>query len=276
MKRLYILSIVAVMLMPMAVGAQTEEELAPEFCGRLSAGIDKKIVKGLHVSLEEEIRMTDNFSKFGRFHTSVGMTYKVHNNIKLGLGYTLINPYDSDDKSFKFRHRVYADITGTLKPGKWNISLKERLQLTHRSGNYNVYQNPANALMLKSRLTFKYKGFAHVIPYAFVEIRSYHNAPVISAAYDGSSYLPIPDSDQSSDTQGWFINGFNGAYINRVRTSLGMDIKLTKNHTLNIFFLADYVNDKVIDANAEGTKLKSYTRQTGFVGSIGIGYEFSF
>ena len=276
MRKLCIYCIAVAMLLPMTVIAQTEEKLDAEFGGRLSASIDKKIVKGLHVFVEEEVRMDDNFRSFGRFQTTLGVSYKVHNNIKLGVGYALINPYDSDDKDFKFRHRIYADITGTLHLGQWNISLKERFQMTHRSGDFNVYQNPANALTLKSRLTFKYKGFGRFEPYAFVEIRSYHNAPVVSAAYDGYGYFPIPDSDQNSDTPGWFLQGFKGTYINRVRSSLGIDVKLSKQHTLNVYFLADYVRDKVLDANAEGTKLKSYTKQTGFVGSVGVGYEFSF
>jgi hypothetical protein len=34
--------------------------------------------------------------------------------------------------------------------------------------------------------------------------------------------------------------------------------------------------DKQVDANAEGTKLKSYTKEIGFRGWIGAGYEFAF
>ena len=34
--------------------------------------------------------------------------------------------------------------------------------------------------------------------------------------------------------------------------------------------------DLVVEANAEGTKLKSYTKETGFVGWVGVGYEFGF
>lgn len=71
----------------------------------------------------------------------------------------------------------------TLKYANWNFSLKERLQLTHRTGDYNIYQNPANALMLKSRLTAKFVGFRKVEPYAYFELRNYLNAPVIKAAY---------------------------------------------------------------------------------------------
>ena len=55
-----------------------------------------------------------------------------------------------------------------------------------------------------------------------------------------------------------------------------MDVKLDKHNKLNFYLLGDYVIDKVVDANAEGTKLKSYTKETGFRGWIGAGYEFAF
>ena len=36
------------------------------------------------------------------------------------------------------------------------------------------------------------------------------------------------------------------------------------------------VSDKVVDANADGTKLKSYTKEKGFKGTLGAGYVFAF
>jgi hypothetical protein len=51
---------------------------------------------------------------------------------------------------------------------------------------------------------------------------------------------------------------------------------LDKRNTLNFYILCDYLMDKQVDANAEGTKLKSYTKETGFRGWIGAGYEFAF
>ena len=55
-----------------------------------------------------------------------------------------------------------------------------------------------------------------------------------------------------------------------------MDIKLDKRNTLNFYILTDYLMEKQVDANVEGTKLKSYTKETGFRGWIGAGYEFAF
>ena len=262
--------------LPFMAFSQTNIALDPEIGGRISVVADWRIVRGLHLWLEEEARFDNNFGSFDRLQTTMGINYKVHPNIKLGLGYALINGYGAKSESFKNpRHRFMADAMGTLHFGNWNLSLKERFQVTRRTGDFNMYQNPQNALTLKSRLKAQYKGFGMVRPYAYFEVRNYLNAPVIEAAYDGSVYVNIDDYSEEGEA-GWFLTGFNGGYVNRLRGSLGADIRLDKHNIVNVYFLGDYLMDKVVDANAEGTKLKSYTKETGFRGWIGAGYEFAF
>ena len=138
---------------PLIAFSQTDVALDPEFGGRVSICLDKRISKGLHVSLEEEVRFDNNFGSLDRLQSTVALSYKVHPNIKLGIGYVFINGYGANTNSFKDpRHRFMVDATGTLHLGNWNLSLKERFQVTHRSGEFNVYQNPQNAMTLKSRL----------------------------------------------------------------------------------------------------------------------------
>lgn len=255
--------------------AQTDVDLDPEFGGRLSVSVDKKLARGLHVSLEEEIRMDNNFGSFDRFHTTLGLSYKVNDYLKLGVGYAMINPYSSSNSAFKgSRHRLMLDATGSLRFGDWRLSLRERFQATYRSGDMNEYQNPRTALTLKSRLKLSYKGLRRIEPYAYVELRNTLNAPVISASYDGTNYLTNALS-QYGDA-GWFIDSWTGVYVNRVRGSVGFDYRLSKASSIDVSLMADRIMDKVVDANAEGTKLKSYTRETGFVGWINIGYSYSF
>lgn len=255
--------------------AQTDVDLDPEFGGRLSVSVDKKLARGLHVSLEEEIRMDNNFSSFDRFHTTLGLSYKVNDYLKLGVGYAMINPYSSSNSAFKSsRHRLMLDATGSLRFGDWRLSLRERFQATYRSGDMNEYQNPRTALTLKSRLKLSYKGLQRIEPYAYVELRNTLNAPVISASYDGTNYLTSALSQYGE--AGWFIDSWSGVYVNRVRGSVGFDYRLSKASSIDVSLMADRIMDKVVDANAEGTKLKSYTRETGFVGWINIGYSYSF
>lgn len=255
--------------------AQTDVDLDPEVGGRLSVSVDKKLARGLHISLEEEIRMDNNFGSFDRFHTTLGLSYKVNDYLKLGVGYAMINPYSSSDGAFKSsRHRLMLDATGSLRFGDWRLSLRERFQATYRSGDMNEYQNPRTALTLKSRLKLSYKGLRRLEPYAYVELRNTLNAPVISASYDGTNYLTSALSQYGE--AGWFIDSWTGMYVNRVRGSIGFEYRLSKASRIDISLLADRIVDKVVDANAEGTKLKSYTRETGFVGWINIGYSYSF
>ena len=255
--------------------AQTDVDLDPEFGGRLSVSVDKKLARGLHVSLEEEIRMDNNFGSFDRFHTTLGLSYKVNDYLKLGVGYAMINPYSSTNSAFKSsRHRLMVDATGSLRFGDWRLSLRERFQATYRSGDMNEYQNPRTALTLKSRLKVSYKGLRRIEPYAYIELRNTLNAPVISASYDGTNYLTSALSQYGE--AGWFIDSWSGVYVNRVRGSVGFDYRLSKASSIDVSLMADRIMDKVVDANAEGTKLKSYTRETGFVGWINIGYSYSF
>ena len=131
------------MVFPMMAFPQTDTALDPEFGGRVSLSLDKKITRGLHVSLEEEARFDNNFGSFDRLQTTLGLSYKINEYLKVGAGYALINGYSSANQAFKnARHRFMVDVKGTLKVADWNFSLKERLQLTRRKGDFNPYQNP--------------------------------------------------------------------------------------------------------------------------------------
>ena len=199
----------------------------------------------------------------------------MHPNVKIGVGYSLINPYSTSDKAFdNARHRITFDIAGNLDFGKWNISLKERLQMTHRTGDFNIYQKTKNALALKSRLTAKYKYSERLDPFAYLEIRNTLNAPVISANFDGTAYLT--DTGSKTGEPGWFLDGFCGNYVNRIRGAFGADYSFDRHNSLNICLLLDRISNKVVDANNEGTKLKSYTRETGILAHIAVAYVYAF
>lgn len=273
MKKSIFLIILVVIGFPIV--AQSDVSLDSEYGARLSFSVDKKLTRGLHLRLEEEIRLDNNFSAFDRFHTTLGLTYKMNDYLKLAVGYAMINPYSSSNKEFKSsRHRLMVDATGSIRFDNWRLSLRERFQATYRTGDMNEYQNPRTALALKSRLKLQYKGFRRTEPYAFVELRNTLNAPVISANYDGENYLTSALSKKGE--AGWFVSGWNGVYINRLRFGLGAEYRLSKRGSIDVCLLADCVTDKVVDANAEGTKLKSYTCETGFIGWVTAGYTYSF
>ena len=170
--------------------------------------------------------------------------------------------------------RFAFDLTGSVKSGDWTFSLKERFQVTHRSGSFNTYQNPTNAMLMKTRLMAKYRGYDWIKPYGYIELRNTLNAPAIKATYNSAK--GTYSSTDGSTEPGWFISGWNNAYINRVRGTLGCNVPLGDAHELDLYLMTDYYTDKKVDASSDGKELQSYTLRHGINVTLGIGYTFSF
>ena len=123
------IALILALMAPMAAFGQTFSTGV-----RASVGVDYKIKKGLHIEAREEMRMADNFAGLSSLRTTLGLTYKPLDFLKVGVGYTLINPYkinkelDNDALYTGFwapQHRLTADVTGTLKAGKFSFSLRD-------------------------------------------------------------------------------------------------------------------------------------------------------
>ena len=78
--------ILLLFFVPFTVSAQTDVDLESELCGRISVGVDKKITKSFLVTIDEELRQNNNLANFDRLQTNIGAKYKVHPNVKIGLG----------------------------------------------------------------------------------------------------------------------------------------------------------------------------------------------
>lgn len=245
--------------------AQESSVYENDLRGRFSAGADWKIVKGLHLDAGYEVRMTDDFSRLERHQLNAGVQYSPVKHLKIGGGYYFIGHYDSD-REFKPRHRFYADVTGSYKFGVWNLSLRERLQITYNSYDFNEFQQTPNLLELKSRLKISYKGFSRLEPYAYAELRNCFNGPSFSARWNEAR-------EKYTDYE---FTGYHDTYINRLRGAIGLEWKISRHHSVDFRVMGDWYRDKSIDTNAEGTKLKDYYWEKGFVATLDIGYVFSF
>ena len=253
------------------------------FAGRASVEADYKIVKGLHLSVGEEIRSNDNFSALGSLRTTVGLSYKPIKYLKVGVGYTLINPWKNgkeielaDESTVKYygfwapKHRFFADVTGIVRWGDVQFSLRERVQMDHNAdSDMNIYQDPRNKVALRSRLGVKYKGWKVVEPYANFEIRTQLNGAWGSygnqnTKKDGTTYYDYTPT------------GYTHVYNDRYRGELGVELNLGKRHTLNPYLLLDYLSEYEIDTNKKGTRLFSAAYSNLFRVSLGVGYTFNF
>ncbi|MBQ9184856.1 MAG: DUF2490 domain-containing protein [Bacteroidales bacterium] len=263
MKKIFATVLVLAALMPAALAQGTKNDMESDFRGRLSAGIDKKISKGFHLDVEGEVRFTDNFGEVGRYQLGAGLSYKIAPWLKAGLGYLYIGNKGSSG-SFSPRHRGYFDLTESLASGDWKFSLRERILLTHRGGDFNKFQSTPNALALKTRFKAQYKGFANVSPYAIAELKIQLNDPACKGTWNGTEYTSYE------------FKGYDDCYLTRIRGGLGAEWKLSKQHALDFYLLADYIYSKEIDTNKAGTKLKSLTYDQTFATTIGVAYKFSF
>lgn len=263
MKRLLI---IAALLLPLAAGAQEFD-----FAARASAGVDVKLRKGLHLDVEEEVRA--GLDGLSSLRSTVGLSYKLNKYLKFGGGYTLINPFDAEDMAFKApRHRFFADVTGSYRVGDFQFQLRERVLLTQRTGEFNVYQNTPNEFALRTRFGARYKGIRDIEPYAFFDLKTLLNEPW------GEIY-GNPDTSESGKAYYKYVHsGYTHIYNTRYRLNLGCEFSLYGGHTLTPFLYLDYCTEYEIDTNADGTRL--YTASTGWTDTIrpvlGLNYKFNF
>lgn len=249
--------LMASLALPAAAQTYLTEDTSYDFRARAGVSVDWKLAGGLTLSAGEELRFKDNVSSFSKSYTDIGLSYKFGKHFKAGADYTFI--YGND-----IRHRADVFATGMLKAGRWKLSLREKFVLTHRTGEFNVYQQPVNALDLRSRFKAAYDiPRSHIEPYGFCEIRNTLNA----VKYSGTTAATMSYSD---------------VYVNRVRTGLGFEWGLSRHGALDFYGLADYNYRKKYDAYGPSAKkhdygdLKSVTYCPAWNFTIGVAYRFIF
>lgn len=307
MKRNFLYIALAALMAPSLVSAQNPDrwqQIYPDMefstAGRISAEVDKKLATGLHLSVSGEVRGEDNFTKLDRFQGTVDLSYKACPYFKVGVGYAFmslwkvksVEPEDMEDyltgkwvpegnydsvngldKFWDIRHRAYLDLTGMYKVGEWHFSLRERVQLTHKTRDINTFQAPLNDIVLRSRFKVSYASrTAPLEPYMYVEMRN----PLNGVKYSNRiAPFVIGDNVRYSDV-----------YVGRIRTSIGTEWLINARNSFDFYILGDYCYDKKFDAfrtedhagakQHDAGELKSITYRKAFILSVGIGYKYEF
>ena len=264
MKRLILTAALLAAALP-ALAQGTVNDLEYDFQTRTSVALDYKIVKGLHLSGEYEMRTKNNLGAIARHQVTLGLSYKFPSGIKAGLDYSYMY-HNRTNKGWNPRHRITGSLGYTFKAGDWRFGIKESLRWTHKTESLNEYQENPNPLLLKSRLKTEYKGFKKISPYAFVELRNVFNDPLVNATW----------STTSKAYADYSFGGYGDAYVNRIRGSLGVEWKVSKHSTFDIYTMLDWCYDKDIDVSKDRTTLKSLTWDQSLNTILGIGYTFSF
>lgn len=221
----------------------------------MSVEAEKKIDKKLSVSLEAATRSRNNFKTMDRWSLDLGAEYKLNKWLKAEAGYMLIDQNNREKINYKttgaydtwrpsywqLRHRVYASLTGTLKLGNnFKVALRERWQYTYRPEITTQRWDFDDEAWEDKVRTGKGKN----------QLRSR-----FEIAYDKKRALFTPYAN---------IELYNGWGIEKVRYTVGTDIRLSKQHQLGVFYR--FQDMKQVDADEYDPNMHY----------IGIGYKFKF
>ena len=227
--------LIALAILPSFLFAQiniTEKDTAiitPET--HLFATFVKSFKHGLSLTIEEEIRSAPSH----RAHTTVGLTYAPIQYVNIYAAYTLKlygdQGWSNVDKYL--RHRANLLVTGQVKLGQWNLSLREGVMLDARCDEVDQREKNQVDFTLRSRLQAVYS--IPETPLGIVgkfEILNTLNAPV--------SYL-----NETIEFRG---NGEKeyGQYISELRPEVGLQWKINKQHSLTLTYRYNYLYDRGI------------------------------
>lgn len=197
----------------------------------------KSFKHGLSLTIEEEIRSAPTH----RAHTTVGLTYAPIQYVNIYAAYTL-KLYGNQgwtDPNKYLQHRANFLITGQVKLGQWNLSLREGVMLDGRTGQVDTRVKNQVDFTLRSRLQAVYS--IPETPLGIVgkfEILNTLNAPV--------AYLNSLNNDITSNTTLHHATPRYGQYISELRPELGLQWKINKQNSLTLTYRYNYLYDRGI------------------------------
>ena len=272
--RAYIFAVLAAVMLCAPVQAQDAislvESSESDVQLRVGAGLEVPIGRKWEFAWSEQMRLHNNLANFDKVVSSVGFGYKPWKFLKFEAQYGFVNERTSktdNDTDFKtidwqIRHRLNADITGSVRLGNVKLSLRERVRVQFRGDSVNKYEHPNPEITLRSRL----KGAVDLRngrwePYAFAEVYTTLNAVGVV-----NNYLREP------------IRYAN--YINRVRLGLGTEMKLSNSSKLDFYYMVHF--NRSYEARYKGISkdptndgdLKSWRLEKKCAHVIGIDYKF--
>ena len=186
----------------------------------------KSFDHGLSLTFEEEIRSAPTH----RSHTTIALGYAPIEYFNLYAGYTvkLYGNQGWTDPNKYIRHRANILLTGQVKLGQWNLSLREGVMLDARADKIDTREKNVVDFTLRSRLQAVYS--IPETPLGIVakfEILNTLNAPVE------------------------YLNSFSskkyGEYISELRPELGLQWKINKQHSLILAYRYNYIYGRDIN-----------------------------
>ena len=251
-KRLIILLLAVVAALP-RLYAQSESGMI------LGLEVEKKINKQLGVSLEADYRSRNDFKTSDRWSVGLNADYKLAKWLKADAGYTYLNTHFGEKitkgaSKTKWRpsywgprHRFHASLGADYKVwSNLRVSLRERWQYTYRPEKSVERWKIVDTDNLKTRsLDSDY----------IRESKGKHQLRTrLQVEWDQKRAMFTPYAN---------VEFYNSMAIEKIRYTVGTDIKITKQHSFGLYYrFQDMRNSDAEDADPDmhyfgvGYKLK--------------------
>ena len=218
----------------------------------------KSFKHGLSLTIEEEIRSAPTH----RAHTTLGLTYAPIQYVNIYAAYTL-KLYGNQgwtDPNKYLQHRANLLITGQVKLGQWNLSLREGVMLDARAGEVDTRVKNQVDFTLRSRLQAVYS--IPETPLGIVgkfEILNTLNAPV---AYLNEAMKQEARGDMALPLQGELEGASYGQYISELRPEAGLQWKINKQNSLTLTYRYNYLYDRGLSIDDTTGNIKITNKYT--------------
>lgn len=136
----------------------------------MTFSFNKGLGEKFTLNLDQELRFKDNLSNFNLVFTNLGFTYKVTSFLKVSTVYRFIDKQKGDG-SYGIRNRLHTDFVFKIKPKKWSLGYRLRLQSEWRSFGYYSDLTHVPEIYVRNLFKFRYKLNYLISPYVGTELR---------------------------------------------------------------------------------------------------------
>jgi hypothetical protein len=173
--------------------------------------IEKEISKKWSVSIEQEVRLKENYTQVDELFTEIDGSYKLLPGLKASLGYRFIEKVDPEKyyvSNLRFGHRFLGELTYKYRYRSLTFVLKTQIESEYK----NVYSSDKGTVpgwAWKNKFEIKYR-LMRLEPYTGTELRYQFTDP----RHPESNFL-----------------------LNRIWIYAGVDYSLIRNHTIGVYYL---------------------------------------
>lgn len=270
----------AIILLTAPVCYITAQESSDEFGVWGTFEFSKKVNKKTKFVIDTEIRSIEAVSNIERIAVGAKLDYKIKEwknpdknksqfELKTNIGYSFIYGHNLSEKSYKedvdeelrpynynideaywaARNRVYLTLTGEYKVGRFEISLRERLQYTHTGSATTTETKYRKEEIID--IKGNHKGWNEYIKGPEAEFKEAKNnlslRSRLSVKYDipNCKINPFASAELYTRLDKWQA-------FDKARYRAGATYKINKKNSISLYYLYEDVNGNDPDGHAVG------------------------